>query len=70
MTESQPHEKLRTSLRFQYIVAAVVVVSVLVFGSILASFYFKSVTEENTALLKLHDIIIVHGHASIRIIRD
>ena len=60
MTNLQKDEKSQTSLRFQYIVAAVVVVSVLVFGSILASFYFKSVTEENTALLKLHDSITIH----------
>ncbi|GMR16117.1 MAG: hypothetical protein BMS9Abin31_0424 [Gammaproteobacteria bacterium] len=60
MTNLQTDEKSQTSLRFQYIVAAVVVVSVLVFGSILASFYFKSVSEENTALLKLHESITVH----------
>lgn len=48
------------SLRFQYIIAAVVVVSILVFGSLLASFYFSSVTKENTALLKLNDNITVH----------
>ena len=60
MTESRPQIKTRTSLRFQYIVAAVVVVSLFVLGSIMASFYFKFATEKNTALLKLHDSIIVH----------
>ncbi len=60
MTNSYSHERQYTSLRFQYIIAAVVVVSVLVFGSIMASFYFTSVTKENTTLLKLNDNITVH----------
>ena len=60
MTESHSQIKTSSSLRFQYIVIAVVVVSVFVLSSILASFYFKSATEKNTALLNLHDTIIVH----------
>lgn len=60
MKNQQPDEKSQTSLRFQYIATAIVVVSVLVLGSILASLYFKSVTEENTALLNFHHSITVH----------
>lgn len=60
MTKSHSQIKKRTSLRFQYIVASIVVVSLFVLGSILASFYFKFAIEKNTALLKLHDTIIVH----------
>ena len=60
MAESHSQLKTRTSLRFQYIIASVVVVSLFVLGSIMASFYFKFATEKNTALLKLHDTIIVH----------
>jgi len=60
MTDYQPQDKPQTSLRFHYIVAAVVIVSVLVLGSTLASFYFKYITEKNTALLKLRDSIAVH----------
>lgn len=60
MTELYSKNQERTSLRFQYIVTAVVVVSLFVLGSILASFYFNYTTEKNTALLKLHDTIIVH----------
>ncbi len=60
MTELYSKKQERTSLRFQYIVTAVVVVSVFILGSILASFYFSYTTEKNTALLKLHDSIIVH----------
>lgn len=60
MTEPRSQFKTRTSLRFQYIVASVVVVSLFVLGSILASIYFKFATEKNTDLLKLHDGIIVH----------
>ena len=59
MADLFTQEKSHTSLRFQYIIAAVVVVSILVFGSIIASFYFTSVTKENTTLLKLNDNIIV-----------
>jgi len=32
-------------------------------ASILASFYFKSATEKNTNLLKLHDTTIIHVDA-------
>lgn len=60
MTNSPIQIKERTSLRFQYIVAAGVVVSLFVLGSILASFYFKFATDKNTSLLKLHDTIVVH----------
>jgi len=60
MTESSLHTKRRTSLRFQYIVAAVLIVSLFVLGSILTSFYFKFATEKNTDSLKLHDNIIIH----------
>lgn len=60
MTESTSKINKKTSLRFQYIVTASVVVLIFVLSSILASFYFKSATDKNTALLKLYDTIIVH----------
>lgn len=60
MTELHSQNKTRTSLRVQYIAAAIVVVSLFAIGAIVASLYFKYATEKNTALLKLHDIIIVN----------
>lgn len=60
MTEPNLNIKKRTSLRFQYFVAALVLISLFIFGSILASFYFKFATKNNAALLKLHDTIIIH----------
>lgn len=61
MTDSNPQIKTQTSLRFQYIVAAIVVVSLFALASLLASFYFKSATEKNTNLLKLHDIVFTQA---------
>lgn len=61
MTQSHLNIKTKTSLRFQYIVSAVVVVSLFALASIMASFYFKSATEKNTDLLKLHDTTYFHA---------
>lgn len=60
MTESHSQFNSKTSLRFQYIVSAIVVVSLFTIGSILAGFYFKYAAEKNSSLLKLHDTIIVN----------
>jgi len=60
MTKFYSQEKSKTSLRLQYIVSAIVVITLLVLGSVLASFYFKYASEKNTVLLKLYDNIIVH----------
>ena len=49
--------KQRTSLRFQYIIASTIVVALLIVGSLLASFYFKYVTESNTQSLQLRDSV-------------
>ena len=60
MTKPHSQLKTRTSLRFQYVVAAVVVVSLFAMGAFLAGFYFKYAAEKNTALLNLHDTVIVN----------
>jgi len=60
MTEPLSKVSTKTSLRFQYIVTASVVILIFILSSILASFYFKSATNKNTDLLKLYDTIIVH----------
>ncbi len=59
MVKQISHEKLKTSLRFQYVVAAVVVICLLILGAIVASTYFNSVTQKNTVLLKLNNKIII-----------
>ena len=61
MAESDLKIKKKTSLRFQYIVSAIVVVSLFFLASLLASFYFKSATEKNANLLKLHDTVFIHA---------
>ncbi|MCW9031772.1 MAG: EAL domain-containing protein, partial [Gammaproteobacteria bacterium] len=60
MTAFQSQVKTKTSLRFQYIVSAIVVVALFFIGSLIASFYFKYATEKNTSLINLHKIITVH----------
>ena len=60
MIKFHSQEKSRTSLRLQYIVSAILVITLLVFGSVLASFYFKYASEKNTVLLKSYNNIIIH----------
>jgi diguanylate cyclase (GGDEF)-like protein len=49
--------KVKTSLRFQYIVSAIFVVSLFFIGTLLASTYFKYATEKNSSLINLHKLI-------------
>ncbi len=60
MTQHHSHEKSRASLRFQYVASSILVVTLLVLGTVAASFYFKYATEKNTVLLKLYDNIFIH----------
>ena len=57
MPQSHFNLKKKTSLRFQYIVSAIIVVSLFFIGSLLASMYFKYATEKNTSLINLHKTI-------------
>ena len=57
MSQSDLNLKANTGLRFQYIVSAIVVVTLFFIGSLLASIYFKYATEKNTSLIKLHKSI-------------
>lgn len=60
MSKLYPVATEKGSLRLQYIIAASIVVSILVLGSILASFYFQHVTSRNTTSLNLRNNISNH----------
>jgi len=57
MVKAVSEEKLRKSLRFQYILAATVVSALLIVAVLLSDLYFNKITRENTAALNLHHSI-------------
>ena len=47
----------KTSLRFQYITASIIVVMLFLIATLVASFYFKSITHDNTRQLHIYDTL-------------
>lgn len=57
MPKAASNEKIRKSLRFQYILAASLVSAFLIVASLFSNLYFKKITTENTSTLDLHNSI-------------
>ncbi len=58
MTETKNHKPaVKTSLRFQYITASVIVVLLFLVATLVASFYFNNITRENTRQLHIYDTL-------------